>query len=294
MTTQNIAYIYPDQNWKYMRLFLLLALAGASLVFSGCERDDDDSATAIVITPEGNLLIEPGDTLQLDASESVNWSATAGIIDGNGMYIAPGEQGKFIVTATSKNDPARSAERIVLVSYHAELFKTMRNGGYVIYFRHANATVGIDNFNSTIPEWWKSCDSTIARQLSTEGRQQATETGAAFKNIGLPFSKIMSSEFCRCIQTAQRFDVKPELPIETSQALTYTVYGDENGRYQRTLDLINGLPAGNGVVLLTAHSFPTGSPGPLLQMGDAAIYKQQPNGAEQVAIVTVGDWVALR
>jgi phosphohistidine phosphatase SixA len=277
-----------------MRLFFLLALAGASLVFSGCERDDDDSPTAIVITPEDNLMIEPGDTLQLEASESANWSATAGIIDDNGMYIAPNEQGKFIVTAASKTDPQNQAERTVLVTYHAELFKAMRNGNYVIYFRHANATVGIDNFNSTIPEWWKSCDSMIARQLSTEGRQQATQTGLAFKNIGLPINKIMSSEFCRCIQTAQRFDVEPVLPIETSQALTYTVYGDENGRYQRTLDLINGLPAGNGVVLLAAHSFPTGSPGPALQMGDAAIYKQQPNGAEQVAIVTVGDWIALR
>lgn len=277
------------------QFFIMLSVASAILlIFSNCKRDDDTPAP-LVITPDEHILLEPGDTLQLEANAAVNWSATTGTIDANGLFVAPAQQGKVVITAIDKDNIDRQAERIVLVTNHAGLFKAMRDGGYVVYFRHANATVGVDNFNSTVPQWWTLCDSTIARQLSTTGRMQAEETGAAFKNIDLPINRILSSEFCRCVQTAELFDIEPVLPVETSQALTYTVYGDEDGRYQRTLDLINGLPVSSGVIILTAHSFPTGSPGPLLQMGDAAVYKQAPGAsADIVAIVTVADWVALR
>ncbi len=277
-----------------IRQALFPLLTGVVLLFSACKRDDDP-LESLIITPENNILLEPGDTLQLESNLPVDWSASSGTITAEGLFIAPAFQDKATVIATSKNDAQLQSERIIVVSNHAELFKAMRNGGYVLYFRHANATVGVDNFNSTIPQWWTLCDSTIARQLSAMGRTQAQETGFAFRNIDFPISRVISSEFCRCVETAELFDIEPVLPVETSPAITFTVYGDENGRYQRTIDFINDLPAGNGVITLTAHSFPTGSPGPLLQMGDAAVYKQQTGGgAELVAIITVADWVALK
>ena len=40
------------------------------------------------------------------------------------------------------------------------------------------------------------------RNLSTEGKDQATFIGTDLKNIGISFDEIYSSEWCRCIETA--------------------------------------------------------------------------------------------
>jgi len=259
--------------------------------FSSC-KDDDNWDAVLSVIPEGNLLLSPGEAFAFSASLAVNWEATGGAIDANGLYIAPDVAGVFEVKASDRSNAQNSVLRKVVVTPHAPLFKSIREGGYILYFRHTNATVGADNFNSTLPEWWKSCDQTVARQLSDAGRQEAKDLGAAFKNLECTFGKVVASEFCRCRQSAELMETG--VTLETTPAMTYTVYGEDD-RYDRTIAFANGQPVSNLPILLMAHSFPPDSAGPALQMGDMAVYQQQAGGSVQfVKVIPLAELVVLK
>lgn len=262
-----------------------------SYLFIAIACDKEEELVDIRVTPEETILLKPNATLQFQANQKLTWQATGGIINSNGLFTAPNSAGIFEVIAFNKQD---TAVRTVIVTPHAELFKAMQKGGYVLYFRHMNAATGSDNLNNTTPNWWKSCDATVARQLtSPDGYTQADQTGKAIKNVALPIGKVISSEFCRCVKSAETLNLT--LPIEISPAITYWVYGD-NERYQKTLVLINAQTKNDKNIILMGHSFTSSEPGiPNLQMGDAAIYKlSSGNQAEFVTIIKTTDWTILK
>ncbi len=72
---------------------------------------------------------------------------------------------------------------------------------YVILFRHAIApgTGDPSNFNLN--------DCSTQRNLSSEGKTQAVRMGLAFKRRQIPVKRILSSQWCRCLDTATLMDV---------------------------------------------------------------------------------------
>lgn len=285
-----------------MKQYLIFLLLATFFSFSiACKENDetDVETNEIRVTPEGTTLMKPNDTLQFQATgRPLTWTvASAGQFkissneNGGGLsYIAPNEAGIYEIKVFNSRD---TVTRKVIVTPHAELFKAMQKGNYIMYFRHMNAASGVDNFTSTVPNWWKSCDSTIARQLSPPGYPQAAQTGKAMKNLELPIAKIISSEYCRCIKSAENLNLN--VPIETSQALTYYVY-DEPNRFKNSIALAETQPVNDKLIILMGHSFTTGeSTAPSLQMGDAAVYKQlSGNKVEFVKIIKTTDWTALK
>lgn len=76
-------------------------------------------------------------------------------------------------------------------------FDKLLNGGYIIYFRHTEATVGNDN--QTV----KFEDCRTQRNLSKTGKQQAMIIGKVFRLLGIPMEPfVISSPFCRAIDTS--------------------------------------------------------------------------------------------
>jgi phosphohistidine phosphatase SixA len=87
---------------------------------------------------------------------------------------------------------------------------------YAIVMRHADADNGEDYvfaFPKRTPpaNWWKSPDSTLARQLNAAGRARAKELGVIFKDLKLPIAKIYSSEFYRAFRTAELMNLGPAI-----------------------------------------------------------------------------------
>lgn len=270
--------------------YLFGALLLCAVLAGGCKDDEP----GIEIIPEGNVILAFGESFTFEANGNVNWEASGGSIDASGRYVAPAFAGVYTVTAKDQSDAQNSATRKVIVTPHATLFKEMQQGGYVIYFRHTTATVGVDDPASTTPEWWKVCDSAIARQLSDTGREEAEAIGAALDNLEFSFAKAISSEFCRCRQTAEL--MKIDEMVETSNVLTFNVYNNEANRYEETLQLAHQELVADKLVALVSHSFPNAGTNPILQMGDAAIYKKTSDGTsvQLVQIIPVGDWLALK
>ena len=159
----------------------------------------------------------------------------------------------------------------------AELFRALRAGGYVIYFRHATANAGTDAEGEEVPEgWWTSCDSTRARQLSREGRQLAEELGERLSQLELPLKGIYTSEFCRCKETAQAMRLD-DLPIMATQELTAGVYPHAD-RYESMLDFAAEHGSPESVLVLVGHSLPDTGDAPQLEQGDAALFRWREGG----------------
>jgi len=78
----------------------------------------------------------------------------------------------------------------------ASLWSALAGGGHVAMMRHALAP-GIGD-----PANFKVDDCTTQRNLNDEGRAQARRTGEAFRRNGVVVARLLSSEWCRCLETA--------------------------------------------------------------------------------------------
>lgn len=77
------------------------------------------------------------------------------------------------------------------------LLPLLRSGGVVVAFRHALAPGTFD------PPNFKLGDCSTQRNLSDEGRAQATRIGQWFASRELRPERVRSSPWCRCVDTAQ-------------------------------------------------------------------------------------------
>jgi phosphohistidine phosphatase SixA len=86
----------------------------------------------------------------------------------------------------------------------------LRQGGLVIYFRH-----GATDQTGSTDEAADLMKCETQRNLSAEGRRQATEIGKAFQALSIPVGTVTTSPFCRTKDTAKlafgRFTVSNDL-----------------------------------------------------------------------------------
>ena len=83
----------------------------------------------------------------------------------------------------------------------ADLYKNLTNqledGGKLIFIRHAYAPGNGD------PAGFNLNDCSSQRNLSEDGRKQAQRIGEFFIKNKIEFNKVLSSEWCRCKETAK-------------------------------------------------------------------------------------------
>ena len=78
-----------------------------------------------------------------------------------------------------------------------DAWKALRAGGHVALMRHADAPGGFGD-----PPGFRVGDCATQRNLSDKGRADAAKIGVRLKREGIAFEKILSSPWCRCIDTA--------------------------------------------------------------------------------------------
>ncbi len=87
-----------------------------------------------------------------------------------------------------------------------QIIKNLKNGGNLIFIRHAYAPGGGD------PDNFDLNDCSTQRNLSEKGKEQAKKIGKFFHENQIPIDKVISSEWCRCKETAEiafkRFETK--------------------------------------------------------------------------------------
>ena len=92
----------------------------------------------------------------------------------------------------------------------AEAWAALANGGHVVLIRHGNAPGTGD------PAGVKIDDCKTQRNLDDGGREQSRVLGKAFRDRGVRVTRVLSSPWCRCMETARLMAVGS---VESSMAL---------------------------------------------------------------------------
>jgi broad specificity phosphatase PhoE len=172
-----------------------------------------------------------------------------------------------------------------------ELADALRQGGFVIYFRHADTGPAAPDPPSVD---LARCET--QRNLNDKGRTEAVEIGKQFERLGVPVGAVLASQFCRCWQTAElafgRYEIDP--------LLTGVPRGPEHAQARREAsDALRKLlatvpPMGKNTVLVS-HGFNLiDLEGLYLStQGEAAIYRPDGHGGYQlVARVLPNEWAS--
>jgi phosphohistidine phosphatase SixA len=78
------------------------------------------------------------------------------------------------------------------------LWDLLRGGGQIVLMRHATTTPGVGD-----PPGFRLDDCTTQRNLTEAGREEARRIGAIFQDRGIPVGRVLSSRWCRCLETAR-------------------------------------------------------------------------------------------
>ena len=78
------------------------------------------------------------------------------------------------------------------------LWALLKGGAQVVLIRHAITTPGVGD-----PAGFKLEDCATQRNLTEAGRVDARRLGEAFRGRGVPVGRVLSSPWCRCLETAR-------------------------------------------------------------------------------------------
>jgi phosphohistidine phosphatase SixA len=240
---------------------------GIGLILSGC------SSAPLVVKPSPATVPNiSGFRQQFVANQAVSWSVVepnGGGISADGIYTPATTAGTYTIRATTKNNTVQDVAVTVVSggSGSSVSFEQLKQGGYVIFLRHFDADVGQDRVELTQPEWWRSPDPAVARQLNTQGRNRAVKVGENFRQANIPIAEVISSDFYRCEESANlmRLGVLPQL----SRSLNYLFHSNEQNNMLAMFSKApqpkhNTLLVGQGATLPITNS---------LQWGDAVVFE---------------------
>jgi len=86
----------------------------------------------------------------------------------------------------------------------AEAWTALRAGRHVALMRHTDAPGGAGD-----PPGFRVDDCATQRNLSAKGRADALRIGARLRSEGIAVERILSSPWCRCIDTATLLELGP-------------------------------------------------------------------------------------
>jgi broad specificity phosphatase PhoE len=126
-----------------------------------------------------------------------------------------------------------------------KLWSLLKAGGQVVLIRHTITTPGAGD-----PPGMRLDDCSTQRNLTDAGRQHARRIGEEWRKRGLPVERVLSSPWCRCLETARLAFGKAEI----SEALGNLFGRSENSERQvREMRALVSRHAGKANLVLVSH-----------------------------------------
>ena len=125
------------------------------------------------------------------------------------------------------------------------LWALLRGGGQVVLLRHAATDMQQrDQMGAPL------ADCSRQRNLNDDGREDSRLIGEAFRARSLPVGRVLSSAYCRCLDTARLAFGRAEPWLALQQALT-----DKEVQAQRAAEIraLAGVPPTGGNLILVSH-----------------------------------------
>ena len=148
--------------------------------------------------------------------------------------------------------------------------------GYVVIVRHALAPGTGD------PPNFRLGDCTTQRNLSVEGRSQAMQIGKAFRSRKIGIARVLSSQWCRCLDTARLMNLGK---VESFPALN-SFFDDRSQEARQTLEvrrfIVNNRNTQGAIVMVTHQVNITGLTGIVPQQGESVVLRTNKQGQVEV------------
>lgn len=122
----------------------------------------------------------------------------------------------------------------------------LKEPGHVLMLRHALAPGTGDPANFDVDR----CET--QRNLNDRGRDQSREWGDRLRDAGIKPSRILSSQWCRCLETARLMEagqVEPFWPLNSF----FTMREDREKNLDALRDEFASLPADGDLVVMVTH-----------------------------------------
>ena len=172
------------------------------------------------------------------------------------------------------------------------LVQALQRGGLTVYFRHADTGPA---YSEPRPIDLNRCET--QRNLNENGRLQARVIGEQFRRLNIPVGDILSSEFCRCWQTAElAFGRYRKVSALTGVSRDPEAAADRRASAEALRKLLGTVPASNTNTVLVSHGYNLFDLEQFLlgTQGEAAVYRPDGRGGYAlVARVTPDEWAKL-
>jgi phosphohistidine phosphatase SixA len=157
------------------------------------------------------------------------------------------------------------------------LLRALAAGGHVAIMRHALAPGTGD------PPNFRLGDCGTQRNLGDGGRADARTIGRRLKQAGVKPARVLSSPWCRCLETARLLDLGP---VQQSDALAQLATDGKNGGQivAAMRQLIAGLDrSGPSTIMVTHQTNITALTDVDTVSGEIVVLKLEPGGSFSVA-----------
>lgn len=163
------------------------------------------------------------------------------------------------------------------------IWQALQKGGHVVLIRHAITESGIGD-----PPEFRLEDCRTQRNLSAQGRSDARRIGEAFRRHGVPIADVLSSRWCRCLDTA-----KLAFGKATPAPMLDSMFNDKEKPEVEKLREFRAFvakPPTNGNLIMVTHqyniqAFADVSP----TSGEMVVLKPESGGMKLVGRLTVPD-----
>jgi phosphohistidine phosphatase SixA len=168
-----------------------------------------------------------------------------------------------------------------------EIVAALKQGGMVLYFRHATTDMSKNDQNMKSYE-----DCAGQRNLTDRGRDEARAVGRAIAAIGVPVGQVQASPYCRTMETARLMFGRAESTPEVRGGPAAT---DNEGRYaglRRTFS--TPLPGAENLIIAShGNPFYAVAGPPYLGEGELALVRPRGKDFEVIARVRPDSWNPL-
>ena len=152
--------------------------------------------------------------------------------------------------------------------------------GGIALIRHPETAGG----GSGDPPGFRLDDCTTQRPLNARGRQNAIALGEALRRRGISVQRLLSSQWCRCLETGILMDISPAQPFAPLNNVFYQPEGV--GAQVAALKHLVGEWKGPGALILISHnSTITAFTGVSLAEGETVVIEPQPGAARGLRVV---------
>ena len=162
---------------------------------------------------------------------------------------------------------------------HADeaIWSLLKAGGQVVLIRHALTTPGVGD-----PPGFKLEDCATQRNLSDEGRRDAVVLGESFRSRGVPVGTLLSSPWCRCLETG-RLAFKQEAKVNTALSNLFGRHENQARQVAQLKQLAGRKPERGNLVMLTHGSTILALTGISPASGEMVVLTPQPDATFKVA-----------